>query len=276
MSRCPAAFWLPAFASRSSHSRRGTQPSLRSAYRPNGRTPTGLPRSRARVTTGLGALCSRGQRCSSRLERVPNWRPPHSQRPVPALRHNNPSCGSLHHEASTRVQAIHPSVLPSPVTPGWNGSASAFPELRTPPTRSRTTHVEEETGHRARTWNNTHVTSDEPPTSCSLVSCDLASHRALQGGRHHARHAGREIRAGPAPDPIAGSRAAVGTGGSRIKRSWRRGSPLRVSEGAVGSRLLRGRPSALCLGDRAKARCLYCIARWLPRQCGSGSPVQDG
>ncbi len=36
---------------------------------------------------------AREQRCSSRLERVPNSRPPQSQRPVPALRHNNPSCG---------------------------------------------------------------------------------------------------------------------------------------------------------------------------------------
>jgi hypothetical protein len=45
MSRFPAAFRPPAFASRSSDSRRGLPPSSRSAYRPEGRTPTGLPRS---------------------------------------------------------------------------------------------------------------------------------------------------------------------------------------------------------------------------------------
>jgi hypothetical protein len=47
-SRFPVAFPLPAFASRSSCSRRGVGPSLRSAYRdtPKGaRTSTGLPRS---------------------------------------------------------------------------------------------------------------------------------------------------------------------------------------------------------------------------------------
>jgi NADPH:quinone reductase-like Zn-dependent oxidoreductase len=32
-------------------------------------------------------------------------------------------------------------------------AAQASPELRTPPTRSGTTHVEVGTGHRARTWN---------------------------------------------------------------------------------------------------------------------------
>ena len=57
LSRLPAAFRLPAFASRSSDARRGVGPSLRSAYRtrPNGRarTSTGLPRS-ARASYGRG------------------------------------------------------------------------------------------------------------------------------------------------------------------------------------------------------------------------------
>src|SRR6516162_2896433 len=40
-----------------------------------------------------------------------------------------------------------------------------FAELRTPPTRSRTTHVGEGTGHRARTWNyslNSHLSISNP------------------------------------------------------------------------------------------------------------------
>jgi hypothetical protein len=47
-------------------------------------------------------------------------------------------------EASTRVQAIHPSRSSSrPPPPGWNERRLGLsPELRTPPTRSRTTHVE--------------------------------------------------------------------------------------------------------------------------------------
>ena len=55
MSRFPAAFRPPAFASWSSCARWGAGPSLRSAYRPccQGRTPTGLPRS-ARMSCGRG------------------------------------------------------------------------------------------------------------------------------------------------------------------------------------------------------------------------------
>ena len=45
---------------------------------------------------------------------------------------------------------------PRPRPPGWNGPPLELsPELRTPPTKSRTTHVEVRTGHRARTWNHT-------------------------------------------------------------------------------------------------------------------------
>ena len=44
-----------------------------------------------------------------------------------------PIGGSANDEASTRVHAIHPSSLPQPVTPGWNGSPWAcYPGLRTP------------------------------------------------------------------------------------------------------------------------------------------------
>jgi hypothetical protein len=39
--------------------------------------------------------------------------------------------------------------------------------------------------------------------------------RALQGSRHHARHARRGKRAGLAPDPITRSRATIGIAGSR-------------------------------------------------------------
>jgi hypothetical protein len=54
-SRLPVAFPLPAFASRSSCSRRGIGPPLRSAYRTRhaARTPTGLPRS-ARMSYDRG------------------------------------------------------------------------------------------------------------------------------------------------------------------------------------------------------------------------------
>ena len=37
-----------------------------------------------------------------------------------------PIGGSANDEASTRVHAIHPSGLPQPVAPGWNGRPWAF------------------------------------------------------------------------------------------------------------------------------------------------------
>ena len=74
---------------------------------------------------------------------------------VPILRSNTPPDGVPLDEASMRVQAIHPSGLPLACgNPDGTGALGLSPELRTPPTRSRTTHVGAGTGHRARTWNN--------------------------------------------------------------------------------------------------------------------------
>jgi hypothetical protein len=59
----------------------------------------------------------------------------------PYLPLKHPIGGSANDEASTRLHAIHPSGLPQPVAPGWNGNPWAFhPGLRTP--RSPTTHAE--------------------------------------------------------------------------------------------------------------------------------------
>lgn len=60
-----------------------------------------------------------------------------------------PSRGAMLYEASTRVQAIHPSGhSPRLQPPGWNRPPLGLsPELRTPPTKSRTTHVGAGTGH---------------------------------------------------------------------------------------------------------------------------------
>ena len=58
--------------------------------------------------------------------------------------------------------------------PGWNGPPLGLsPELRTPPTRSRTTHVEVGTGHRARTWNytlNSHQSISNPVVHSSCAT----------------------------------------------------------------------------------------------------------
>ena len=66
--------------------------------------------------------------------------------------------------------------------PGWNGPPLGLsPELRTPPTRSRTTHVEVGTGHRARTWNytlNSHQSISNPVVHSSCAT----SRRTSAGG----------------------------------------------------------------------------------------------
>ena len=141
-----------------------------------------------RATTGVGALYT-----PRTAVLIPNGR---TAQPAPAAlprlvlqpRSNIPPCEAPLDEASTRVQAIHPSgPSPRPRPPGWNEPPLGLsPELRTPPTRSRTTHVEEGTGHRARTWNyQLNITSGLILQSgSSLNTCDLASHvRRQQSGR---------------------------------------------------------------------------------------------
>ena len=74
-------------------------------------------------------------------------------------------CGALLNEASTRVQAIHPSDLPLACgRPDGTGRPWAFPRASHPADQEPTTHAEVGTGHRARTWNYTlNITSGDPP-----------------------------------------------------------------------------------------------------------------
>ena len=76
-------------------------------------------------------------------------------------------------------------VFPSPVAARMEQAALGLsPELRTPPTRNRTTHVRVVgTGHRARTRNHTHDISRPPNPCSSFVACDLASQRAKRQRR---------------------------------------------------------------------------------------------
>ena len=180
-SRFPVAFPLPAFASRSSGSRRGVGPSSRSAYRARPRrvrTPTGLPRYRTHeLRPGWAPPIPRGRRCSPgqvvlltgacRSTAASPYTPPLL-----------PIGGGSLHEASTRVHAIHPSGLPPrPRRPDGTGRRSAFPRASHPADQEPTTHAEVGTGQRARTWNYAlNITSVDPPIGSSLTTCDLASH----------------------------------------------------------------------------------------------------
>jgi hypothetical protein len=75
------------------------------------------------------------------------------------------------------ARPIFPRLWP----PGWNGPPLGSPGLRTPPTKSRTTHARAGTGHRARTWNYTlNSSSVDLQSDSSLVTRDLVSQVALR------------------------------------------------------------------------------------------------
>ena len=166
----PAAFRPPAFASRSSCSRRGVGPSSRSADRTRPRAcpdPDGVTPFRTHeLRPGRAPSIPRGQRCSPRPRRLPAGRPPLRNGLVPAPRHTSHRRGSRL-TRQTRVHKCSP-VRSSPRLwpPGWNGPPLGSPPgLRTPPTRSRTTHARVGTGHRARTWDytlNSHSSISNP------------------------------------------------------------------------------------------------------------------
>ena len=164
VSRFPVAFPQPAFASRSSDSRRGVGRSSRSAYRRRQsafgpRRGSRVPHARA--ATGVGATYTPRTAVPSRTEGRAQPAPAASRRPVLAPRSDIPPRGALLHEASTRVQRFTRPVFPSPLAPGWNGRPWAFPRASHPAV----------TGGARRGWGQaiehgpetTLTTSAEPP-----------------------------------------------------------------------------------------------------------------
>ena len=150
---------------------------------------------------------------------------------------NIPSCEGALHEASTRVQAIHPSGhSPRLRPPGWNGPPLGLsPELRTPPTRSRqrTSRWGQAIEHGPETTRSTSHQVD-PPIGSPLKACDFASQRqrcASPGGRP-SRRDGRPAlsRLREPPMRLLAARSAV-----TCKRTWlsldRRSSPARRRRG---------------------------------------------
>jgi hypothetical protein len=108
---------------------------------------------------GWAPSIPRGRRCSSRPMATSGRRLPlrsgQSLRPATI-----PPTRILLNEESTRVQAIRPSGLPQPVAARMERAALGLaPRASHPADRSRTTHAEVGTGHRARTWNyrSTHI-----------------------------------------------------------------------------------------------------------------------
>ena len=208
----PVAFRPPAFASRSSCSRRGVGPSSRSAYRTWVRTPTGLPRSahtssdrggRPLYPGDGGAHPDRGDFPAGRLP-LRNGQSLH-----PA---NIPSARTRLTRHQPRVHTSSP-VRSSPRLwpPGWNGPPLGFhPGLRTPPTRSRTTHAKVGTGHRARTWNytlNSHPSISNPVVhSLCATSCRTSPKESrLAGGAEGEMRSSGDCGAGGPPAEVAAS-----------------------------------------------------------------------
>jgi hypothetical protein len=132
MSRFPVAFRLPAFASWPSFARWGTGPPLRSAYRPKGRTSTGLPCS-ARMRCGRGGCPlypgGGGAHTGGSYARPP---PAASQRPAPvprpATHHEGPSLRGI----SRGFKLFTRPAFPSPVAPGWSRGPLGFPRASHP------------------------------------------------------------------------------------------------------------------------------------------------
>jgi hypothetical protein len=140
VSRFPVAFRPPAFASRSSCSRRGVGPSSRSAYRARlpARTPTGLPRSTRMSCDRGGCPLYPEDGGAPRPSRLLDRRLPlcHGQSLLPAgTSHQAGHCFTRHQRGFTRFTR---PVFPSPVAARMERAALGLsPGLRTPPTKSR-------------------------------------------------------------------------------------------------------------------------------------------
>ena len=169
---------LPAFASWSSDARRGIGPSLRSAYR--ARLPPGPRRGyrvpHERAATGVGAPCTprtavllpADKGSSAGACRFSAASP---CTPLPAF---HPARFELD-EASTGVQAIHPSGLPLTCgPPDGTGAPWAFPRASHPTGSPPATHVGAGTGRRALAWDyalNISRTSSPRVPSSRATSC---------------------------------------------------------------------------------------------------------
>ena len=126
-------------------------------------------------TTGLGVLCTPGTVVRSRPARFPRAAPAASQRPAPISRCNIPSAEVLMTRRQRGFTSIHPSGLPQPVTPGWNGSPWASSSGFAPRSYPRRTPRR---GRSLRTGpGTTSSTSVEPPSmsaAAKATSCRTA------------------------------------------------------------------------------------------------------
>ena len=174
---------------------------------PQGRTPTGLPRSAHTSYDRVGCPLYPGDDgAHPGPVALTGRRLPRSQRPVPVSRSSVPSIGNAHYEASTRVQAIHPSGLPlacrrpDGTDRGLGFSLSFGP--RRPGAGRRTSGWGQAIEHGPETTLYDISRTSNP--ACLLVVCDLASHGRLRKSEGHAGE--------PRPTTASSARACSQTG----------------------------------------------------------------
>lgn len=195
MSRVSVAFRLPAFASRPSDSRRGTGPSSRSAYRPNGTGPRrGLPRFACTSYDRGGCLL-----CPEDGGALPDWtRSPAGACRFPAaspcapLRH--PIGGADRNETSARGSCASPvrsasrlsppdgtdalGLLPDASNPAGNASDARQAEAR-PLSTSLELRLRQSSNLQSTSLTHMHATSRR--TRRSVLTRSLAPRGILPG-----------------------------------------------------------------------------------------------
>jgi hypothetical protein len=256
----PLPFGGPAFASRSSCSRRGVGPSSRSAYRARPGVPgprRGFPVPHTRAATGEGALYTPGTTVLTPTEATTGQAPATSQRPVPAPCRTSHRQGS-HNEALRGFTQFARPVFPRLWPPGWNGPPLGFPPgfaPRRPGAGRRTPRWGQAIEHGPGTTRSTHQSISNPvvhslcatsgrtsPRRWSAVRRPSGVKRSRRAGRQQsARWHGCMAEVVRQQSPSAGLSASAGW-----LHGWSTGGPAegrltRTSTGKDRRRLCRGR-----------------------------------
>jgi hypothetical protein len=159
------------------------------------------------LRSGWAPSVPRGQRCSSRTRATSRPAPAASQRPVPAPRHPSHRRGSRLTRHQPRVHTCSP-VRSSPACGHPDGTgrpwaqASGFAPRR-PRARRRTPRWGQAIEHGPGT--TAQLTSVDLQSGSSLVTCDLASHKATQSSGPRDRRPRRtmtQVGGVTAPDAI--------------------------------------------------------------------------